>query len=156
MFPPSTKQCEATAPSCLHFRERGHVTTAHGSALPKSRLQVEHSHRSSGVTEWLILHASLLCLGCFLMPGRQDIQFCKDLHSQQHLNYTKQVTVFCEVTGVYLMISHFIELWSAPLFKWNNVAVFPTTATVSQAAIWPLCWSEFRLCLCMYLLHLLL
>ncbi|KAG7224068.1 hypothetical protein INR49_015326 [Caranx melampygus] len=53
VLPPSTKQCEATAPSCLHFRGRGHVKTAHGSALPKSRLQVEHSHGSSGVTEWL-------------------------------------------------------------------------------------------------------
>lgn len=62
--PPSTKQCEATAPSCLHFRGRGHVKTAHGSALPKSRLQVEHSHGSSGATETaLILHTPLLCFG---------------------------------------------------------------------------------------------
>lgn len=50
---PSTKRREATAPSCLHFRGRGHVKTAHGSALAESRLQEEHFHGSSGVTERL-------------------------------------------------------------------------------------------------------
>jgi len=102
--PGSTLQCEATAPSCLHFRGRGHVKTAHGSALPKSRLQVEHSHGSSGVTggPWSFTH---LCS----LSGRGDRV---DQHSRQHLNDTKPVPVF---SGVHLMIRHFGETRGVPL-----------------------------------------
>lgn len=82
VLPQSTKQCEATAPSCLHFRGTGHVKTAHGSALSNSCLQVEHSHRSSGVTEWLRPWSFTdLCSvrAVFWEPGDNSVKVC--IHS---------------------------------------------------------------------------